>query len=99
MAVVKADGFGHGAEQVPHGAAPRRELAGCHLPGGGASAARPRGITAPILMWLSALEEDLTAVRASVDVSVPSSAHAATVAAAADRGGVRARVHLKVTPG
>lgn len=91
MAVVKTDGFGHGAEQVArtalrHGASSLGVTSQAE-----ALALRARGITAPILMWLYALDQGLTAVRASVDVSVPSPAHLATVAAVADRAGVRAR--------
>lgn len=100
MAVVKADGYGHGL--VPSA---RAALAG------GASwlgvafleealALRAAGVTAPMLCWLAVPGEDLTAaVGADVDVSVDAPWSLAEVTAAARAAGRRARIHLKVDTG
>jgi alanine racemase len=100
MAVVKADGYGHGL--VPSA---RASLAG------GASwlgvafieealALRAAGVTAPILSWLAAPGEPLTdALAADIDVSVSevwSLEEVRRAAAATDRV---ARVHLKADTG
>ena len=100
MAVVKADGYGHGL--VP---AARAALAG------GASwlgvafleeamALRSAGILAPVLCWLAVPGEDIAAaVAADIDVSVSAPWALAEVVAAAGETGQRARVHLKVDTG
>ena len=100
MAVVKADGYGHG--MLPSA---RAALAG------GASwlgvafleealALRAAGITAPVLCWLTAPGEDLTAaVAADVDVSVSAPWALAELVSAARAAGRPARVHLKVDTG
>ena len=100
MAVVKADGYGHGL--VP---AARAALAG----GAGwlgvafleeAIALRAAGILAPVLSWLAVPGEDLAAgVAADVDLSVSAPWALAEVVAAAREAGQRARVHLKVDTG
>ncbi len=100
MAVVKADGYGHGL--VP---AARAALAG----GAGwlgvafleeAMALRAAGILAPVLSWLAVPGEDLAAgVAADVDLSVSAPWALAEVVAAAREAGQRARVHLKVDTG
>ncbi|GAA0910602.1 alanine racemase [Pseudonocardia zijingensis] len=100
MAVVKADGYGHGAVEVA-----RAALAGgaswlgvCTLEE--AAHLRAAGITAPLLSWLHLPDDDFTdAVAAGVDLSVPSRAHLAAVTAAASRAGRPARVHLKADTG
>lgn len=100
MAVVKANGFGHGAAQVA-----RTALAnGASWLGvttqGEAMELRNKGIDAPILMWLYGPHEDLAqAVTASVDVSVASIAHLQCVVDAALRTRHVAAVHLKVDTG
>ncbi|MFL6129272.1 MAG: alanine racemase [Mycobacteriales bacterium] len=100
MAVVKADGYGHGL--VP---AARAALAG------GASwlgvafleeamALRAAGILAPVLCWLAVPGEDLACgVAADIDLSVSAPWALAEVVAAARETGQRARVHLKVDTG
>jgi alanine racemase len=100
MAVVKADGYGHGL--LPSA---RAALAG------GASwlgvafaeealALRAAGIRAPILSWLATPGEDLTpAVAAEVDLSVSSPAAVADLVRAARLAGRPARVHLKIDTG
>lgn len=100
MAVVKADGFGHGAAQVArtalaHGASWLGVTSQAE-----AMALRNHGIDAPILMWLYAPGEDLsTVVAANVDVSVASTMHLASVAEAAKRTRHTAAVHLKIDTG
>jgi alanine racemase len=100
MAVVKADGFGHGAVRVATtalasgatwlGVTTCREA--LHL--------RAAGIAAPILSWLHGPGEDFEpALLADVDLSVPSVAHLRAVAASAARLGVTAEVHLKADTG
>ncbi|MCU1613335.1 MAG: alr [Frankiales bacterium] len=100
MAVVKADGYGHG--MLP---AARAALAG------GADALgvavidealglREAGITAPVLAWLNAPGEDFAAaLRAGVDVSVSAEWGLAEVVAAARETGSTARVHLTADTG
>jgi alanine racemase len=100
MAVVKANGFGHGAEQVArtalaHGASWLGVTSQAE-----AMVLRRQRIDAPMLMWLYGPGEDLTpAVAANVDVSVASTAHLGCVARAATRTGHVAAVHLKVDTG
>ncbi|MFN2536532.1 MAG: alanine racemase [Mycobacteriales bacterium] len=100
MAVVKADGYGHGL--VPSA---RAAVAG------GASwlgvafldealALRAAGITEPVLAWLYSPTEDVgPAVAADVDLGVYSVAELARVVAAGEQAGRPARVHLKVDTG
>jgi alanine racemase len=100
MAVVKADGFAHGAGPVARTAL-----------GNGASwlgvtsaeealSLRAAGLTAPVLMWLYAPDADLDdVVRARVDISAGSSAMLAAVVRAARRSGEPAYVHLKADTG
>jgi alanine racemase len=98
MAVVKADGYGHG--MIP---AARTALAGgAHWLGVAdlteAVTLRRAGIAAPLLC-LMAFGEPLEAVRQRVDLTAGSVAFAAKVAEAADRAGVRARLQLKADTG
>jgi alanine racemase len=102
MAVVKADGYGHGL--VPSAQA---------AVAGGASwlgtaivdealALRAAGITAPVLAWLWTPGEADTvrrALAANVDVSVSNIWQLAAVTGAVHDGGTPARVHLKVDTG
>jgi alanine racemase len=100
MAVVKANGFGHGAVQVSTAAlaagATWLGVATCaealHL--------RAGGITAPILSWVHTPDEDFSAALiARVDLSVSSSAHLRAIAANAASIGITANVHLKADTG
>ena len=100
MAVVKANGFGHGATTVArtmlsHGAS----WLGVTSPAE-ASALRADGVDAPMLLWLyppdQAFDELLTQ---RVDISVASATALQSVADAAGRVGVVANVHLKVDTG
>lgn len=100
MAVVKADGFGHGAVDVArtavgHGAS--------WLGVTGLAEAWPlrdAGLTAPLLSWLNPVDADwTTALRRDVDVAVPSRAHLEAVVHAARLSGLTARVHLHLDCG
>jgi alanine racemase len=98
MAVVKADGYGHG--MVP---AARAALAGGATWLGTADLAeavalREAGITAPVAC-LMAFGDPGEAVRHGVDVTAASVAFVAAVEAAAVRAGVRARLHLEADTG
>ncbi|MGH3720846.1 MAG: alanine racemase [Pseudonocardiaceae bacterium] len=100
MAVVKADGYGHGALDVAVAAlqAGAGALGVCSVDE--ALALRQGGIDAPVLAWLHAPGEDLAAgVAAEVDLGVYSTGQLDTVAAAAAALGTTARVHLKVDTG
>ena len=100
MAVVKADGFGHGAVQVARTAlANGASWLGVTSPAE-ALALRHQGIAAPILMWLYGPGEDLApVVAANIDISVASIAQLGCAAAAARKTGRVAAVHLKVDTG
>ncbi|HEV7657702.1 MAG TPA: alanine racemase [Mycobacteriales bacterium] len=100
MAVVKADGYGHGLVPAARAA----------LTGGAdwlgvafleeALALRRDGITAPMLSWLATPGEDLAAgVAADVDLSASAPWAVAELAAAARDAGRPARVHLKIDTG
>ncbi|WP_248838726.1 alanine racemase [Frankia sp. AgKG'84/4] len=100
MAVVKADGYGHG--MIP--------CARAALDGGAtwlgtafldeALALRAAGITVPLLCWLAAPGERYgAAIDAGIDVSASAPWALREIAAAARATGRPARVHLKVDTG
>jgi alanine racemase len=98
MAVVKADGYGHG--MIP---AARAAMAGGASWLGTADLAealalRAAGFSAPVLC-LMAIGEPADAIRAGIDVTAASVAVVARVAEAAARTGVPARLHLKADTG
>jgi len=100
MAVVKADGYGHGllpaARAVLAGGAAWLGVAFLEE----ALAVRAAGIDAPLLAWLWSPQEDLRpAVGADVDLGVYDGAELSAVQAAAHATGRTARVHLKVDTG
>ena len=100
MAVVKADGFGHGGAE-----AARTAL------GNGATwlgvtsiaeglALREAGLAAPVLSWLNPVDADFgLALAAGIDLAVPSLRHLDAVMRAAMASGHRARVHLHLDVG
>ncbi|MBV9097346.1 MAG: alanine racemase [Frankiaceae bacterium] len=100
MAVVKADGYGHGI--VPSA---RAAIAGGATWLGvafaeEALALRAAGVDVPVLAWLLAESDDLEPlVRADVDVSVSAIWALDHAIAAAERAGRPAHVHLKVDTG
>lgn len=93
MAVVKADGFGHGAVDVA-----RTALANGATRLGVTSldeayALRAAGLEAPLLSWLNPVDADWEgAVRADVEVAVPSRRHLDAIVRA--RTGARVHLHL-----
>jgi alanine racemase len=100
LAVVKADGFGHGALAVARTAL----AAGVEWLGVAtvdeALALRRGGIGAPILAWLVDPWTDLDgAVAAGITLSCPNVPTLESVLAAARRTGVPADVHLEVDTG
>jgi alanine racemase len=96
MAVVKADGFGHGAVDVA-----RAALAHGATSLGVTSLAeawplRDAGLDVPVLSWLNPVDADFaTAVERRVDLAVPGLEHLAAVAGVPGR----ARVHLHLDTG
>jgi alanine racemase len=100
MAVVKADGYGHGlvpaARAVLDGGADALGVAVLEE----ALALRAAGITAPLLAWLNGPGEDFAAaLAADVEVSVNAEWGLAEVVAAARSTGRTARVHLSADTG
>jgi alanine racemase len=98
MAVVKADGFGHGDAAL---AALRNGASWLGVTSiDEALPFRWRGIDAPMLSWLNPLDADFAAaIRHDIDVAVPSLRHLASIQAAARRVGRRANVHLHLDSG
>jgi len=100
MAVVKADGYGHGlvptARAAVEGGASWLGVAFLEE----ALALRAAQVDVPLLAWLTAPGEDLRpAVAAGIDLGVYDQAELAAAAAAAQATGVTARVHLKADTG
>jgi alanine racemase len=99
MAVVKADGFGHGAVEVArtalaHGATSLGVTALTE-----AWPLRDAGLAVPLLSWLNPVDADFaSAVARRVDVAVPGLEHLGAVVAAVTATG-RARVHLHLDAG
>jgi alanine racemase len=100
MAVVKADGYGHGALPVARAAleAGATWLGSCSLQE--ALDLRAGGITARIMSWLDVPELDLTpGVEAGIDLSASSVRELAAIVEGARRAATPARVHLKIDTG
>src|ERR1700746_889902 len=100
MAVVKADGYGHGATRVSRTAltAGATELGVATIDE--ALALRGDGITAPILAWLHAPGTDFApALRADVQIAVSSVRQLSEVLDAAKRTGATAGVTVKIDTG
>jgi alanine racemase len=100
MAVVKADGYGHGATPVSRAvlAAGATELGVATI--AEALALRGDGITAPILAWLHPPGADFApALRADVQLAVSSVRQLSQVLDAAVRTGVTAAVTVKIDTG
>ncbi|WP_235928192.1 alanine racemase [Goekera deserti] len=100
MAVVKADGYGHGlvpaARAVLAGGADALGVAVVEE----ALALRAAGVTAPVLAWLAGPGEDhAAALAADVEVSVNAEWGLAEVVAAARATGRTAQLHLKCDTG
>lgn len=100
MAVVKADGFGHGALR----AATTALASGATWLGVATCAEalqlRAEGVTAPILSWMHRPREDFAgALRADIDLGVSSVEQLRSVALSAEVVGTTASLHLKVDTG
>ncbi|TDQ55429.1 alanine racemase [Actinorugispora endophytica] len=100
MAVVKADGFGHGivetARATLSAGATWLGVTSCTE----ALRLRDAGVRAPVLSWMSVPDQDFTrAVGADVDIAVSAAEHLDAVADAARAVGATASVHLKVDTG
>lgn len=100
MAVVKADGFGHGGPD-----AARAALANGATWLGVTSIAeglvlRKAGLAAPVLSWLNPVDADFgLALAAGIDLAVPGLRHLSAVMDAARASRRRARVHLQLDVG
>lgn len=100
MAVVKADGFGHGAVDIA-----RTALANGASSLGVTSIEeglrlREAGLDAPVLSWLNPVDADLeSAIRAGIDVAVPSRQHLEALTARATAMRMTARIHLQLDTG
>ncbi|WP_029136073.1 alanine racemase [Nakamurella lactea] len=99
MAVVKADGYGHGAVPVAGAAlAAGADLLGVATPAE-AVALRAAGVDARLVAWLwTPLQDPGPALALGVELGVSSPAQLDAVLAAGDVGG-RPRIHLKVDTG
>ncbi|MGJ0119249.1 alanine racemase [Williamsia sp. MIQD14] len=100
MAVVKADGYGHGAVEVGRAALAAGACALGVATVGEALALRAGGVTAPILAWLHSSATDfVAAVAADIDVAVSSTAQLEAVVTAARSLGTTATVTTKIDTG
>ncbi|GAA2998022.1 alanine racemase [Actinokineospora diospyrosa] len=98
LAVVKADGFGHGLADVARTAvANGATWIGVTSVAEGV-AVRAAGVTVPVLSWLNPVQVDVpTVLRHRIDLAVPSGRHLAAIVAAEPRHPVR--VHLQLDTG
>ena len=100
MAVVKADGYGHGATAIAHAAldAGAAELGVATVTE--ALALRGEGISAPLLAWLHSPNTDFEgALDADITLGVSSLDQLAAIRTAARTRDIRARVDLKLDTG
>ncbi len=100
MAVVKGDGYNHGAAPVARAAlaAGAAELGVTTIPE--ALALRAAGIEAPILSWLNVSDADYeAAIQADIELGVSSTRQLRVIAKAARRAGRTATVSVKVDTG
>jgi alanine racemase len=100
LAVVKADGYGHGLLPVAKSAL----SAGASWLGVAlleeARALRQGGISAPIIAWLTPITDDFaSAISEDIDIAIPSLAHLEAITSAARSLGKCARIHLEVDTG
>ncbi|AEE44646.1 alanine racemase [Cellulomonas fimi] len=96
MAVVKADGFGHGAVTVARTALAHGATSLGVTTVAEALALRDAGLRAPVLSWLNPVDADFaSAVAAGVELAVPDAAHLRAVLDTAPG----ARVHLHLDTG
>ena len=100
MAVVKADGYGHGAAEVAR-AAVEAGATWIGVAQATEALAIAREVPGPtMLTWIYSPTADLApVVQAGIHISISTPQQAAQVAAAAAKAGVRAQVHLKIDTG
>lgn len=100
LAVIKADGYGHGAIPVAHAAlAAGAAWLGVACVDEGV-ALRAAGVTAPILVMGYAAPDELgAAVRNALTLTLGTAAQSAALLAAAHATGSQVRVHLKIDTG
>lgn len=98
LAVVKADGFGHGAAALA-----ALDAGATWLGVTGIAEALPlrwRGVAAPVLSWLNPLDAPFDeALLHDIDLAVPSVEHLQAIRDAAVRTGRAARIHLHLDTG
>ena len=100
LAVVKADGYGHGLLPVAKSAL----SAGASWLGVAlleeAKALKQGGINAPIIAWLTPVTDDFaSAISEDIDIAIPSLAHLEAITSATKSLGKCARIHLEVDTG
>ena len=100
LAVVKADGYGHGLLPVAKSAL----SAGASWLGVAlleeARVLRQGGISAPIIAWLTPITDDFkSAINEDIDIAIASLAHLEAITSASKSLGKCARVHLEVDTG
>ena len=100
MAVVKADGYGHGliptAQAALRGGATWLGVAFIDE----ALTLRKSGITAPVLSWLTPPTDDFAkALEAGIDLSLSALDQLDAIMAASSLTGIKPRVHLEVDTG
>jgi alanine racemase len=100
LAVVKADAYGHGLIEVAETAVE----AGAHWLGTAlleeALALRAAGLKVPVMAWLTPPGDDFDeALRKNIDLSVSSLALLEEILAAAERTGIKPRIHIEVDTG
>lgn len=100
MAVVKANGYGHGCVEVARTVLDNGASWLAVATPDEALALRAAGLDAPILLWLYPPDDSLAeALAARIDVAASSVPALETIASSARRLGVVARVHLEVDTG
>ena len=100
MAVVKGDGYNHGAVQVGRAALAAGAAELCVTTIAEALSLREAGIRAPILSWLNVVDADYSAaVAADIELGVSSVWQLRAIERAARETGVTATVSLKVDTG
>lgn len=100
MAVVKADGYGHGAVPVALAAknAGAEWLGVCFVDE--ALELREAGVPGPILAWLLSEDDALGgAIDQDIDLSISTREQLVHIAALAQARGIRARVHIELDTG
>lgn len=100
MAVVKADGFGHGLCGTARTALANGATWLGTTSVAEAVEARAADADAPVLSWLNPVDADVTTACSNrIDLAVPSGRHLAAVVEACARSAYRARVHLQLDTG